>query len=173
MVEQNDTAVGIGCVDDQSIVSLKLGRGSIGIAVEAMQLADALCASGGDPQSLWLGPDRWLLVSESKSALAIIDHCEQKIRRCLYSAVDYSAALALFRVTGPGARTLLASGTGLDLRAEQFPIGTCSRTKLAQVAAIIVAVGPAHYDVYVDRSFESYLGNWLAESASILASYRN
>ncbi len=38
---------------------------------------------------------------------------------------------------------------------------------------MIVADAPEIYDVYVDRNYETYLANWLAESSSIFFSYRN
>ena len=43
------------------------------------------------------------------------------------------------------------------------------RTRFAQIAAIIAAEGPEPFEIYVDRSYEEYLGEWLRGSLSISA----
>jgi heterotetrameric sarcosine oxidase gamma subunit len=67
-------------------------------------------------------------------------------------------------------RDLLAADCGLDFRPQKFPVGTCCRTRLAQIAAIIAAERPEQFDIYVDRSYEAYFGDWLRDSLSIAAS---
>jgi heterotetrameric sarcosine oxidase gamma subunit len=173
VVDKVGNEVGIQRIDKQSIVSLKVIRNSIDSAREKLQLAKPLEFGGSDPRSLWLGPDRWLLISDTLSATAVIDSCKQALNDILHNAVDYSSGLAVTQITGPEARRLLATGTSLDLRPESFPVGSCCRTSLAQVAVVIVAQAPETYDVYVDRSYDTYLSEWLAESASIDFSYRN
>jgi sarcosine oxidase subunit gamma len=159
-------------MDNLSIVSLKVSRSAIDSARDRMQLANPREVAGSDPRSVWLGPDRWLLISDIRSATAIIDSCKQALNDIVHNAVDYSSGLAVTQIAGPGARRLLATGSGIDLRPESFPVGSCCRTRLAQVAAVIVAEAPETYDVYVDRSYGTYLSDWLAESASIDSSYR-
>jgi sarcosine oxidase subunit gamma len=158
-------------IENRSIVSLKISRSSLDPARERLQLAGSLQASGSDPQSLWLGPDRWLLVSDTMAPDVIVDSCKQALVGITHNAVDYSAGLAVFRLTGPEARQLLATGTGVDLRPTKFPTNSCCRTKLAQVAVVIVATAPQVLEVYVDRSLETYLADWIAESSSIYFSY--
>jgi heterotetrameric sarcosine oxidase gamma subunit len=101
----------------------------------------------------------------------MIDSCKQALAGILHNAVDYSAGLAVLRLTGSGTRQLLATGTGADLRSGHFPVNSCCRTRLAQVAAVIVVGNRDIFDVYVDRSYESYMTHWLAESSSICFSY--
>ncbi len=167
MAEQRNSDVSIERIDNLSIVSLKVSSKSVDSAANRMQLASPGSASGSDPRSLWFGPDRWLLVSSSMSAESMIKKCEEALADVLHNAVDNSAGLAVFRVAGPGARDLLAADCGLDFRSEKFPVGTCCRTQLAQIAAIITAEGPEQFDIYVDRSYEVYLGDWLRDSLSI------
>ncbi len=169
MAEQNNSGVGIERIENLSIVSLKVSRKSLDSAIDGLQLAAPLRASGSDPRSLWFGPDRWLLVSDSKSADSMVEECEKSLADVLHNAVDYSDGLAAFRLTGTGARDLLAAGCGIDFRDEKFPVGNCCRTRFAQVAAIIAADGPERFDIYVDRSYEKYLGDWLRDSLGILA----
>jgi heterotetrameric sarcosine oxidase gamma subunit len=171
MVDDVDNDLGIERVDNRSIVSLKVSRNSIDIARDRLQLAKPSEIAGSDPRSLWLGPDRWLLISDTRSATAIIDSCKEALDDILHNAVDYSSGLVVTQIYGSKARRLLATGTGIDLRPKSFPVGSCCRTRLAQVAAVIVAETPLSYDVYVDRSFDRYLSDWLAESASIDRSF--
>jgi heterotetrameric sarcosine oxidase gamma subunit len=167
--DQGYSGVSIERIDKLSIVSLRVARKSLERARDIMQLAPPLCVTGGEPRSLWLGPDRWLLVSDSTTAVAIVRNCEETLAGILHNAVDNSAALTAFRISGPGVRDLLASGCGIDFRAQQFPAGNCCRTHLAQIAAVIVAETREQFDVYVDRSYETYLNDWLGDAASICA----
>ncbi len=101
------------------------------------------------------------------SADSLVKKCQEALADVLHNAVDNSAGLAVFRVAGPGARDLLAADCGLDFRSDKFPVGKCCRTQFAQIAAIITAEGPEQFDIYVDRSYEAYLGEWLRDSLSI------
>ncbi len=169
MAEQYDSQVSIERIENLSIVSLKVSSKSLESARNSLQLASPASTSNGDPRSLWIGPDRWLLVSDSKSADSMVEECEKSLADVLHNAVDNSAGLAVFRLTGPGARDLLAAGCGIDFRDERFKAGNCCRTRFAQIAAVIVAEGPEQFDIYVDRSYEVYLGDWLRDSLSISA----
>jgi sarcosine oxidase subunit gamma len=99
----------------------------------------------------------------------LIEKCEDALSEVLHNAVDNSSGLAVFRIVGPGARDLLAAGCGIDFRAKKFPVGDCCRTRFAQIAAVIAADDAEHFDIYVDRSYEGYLDEWLRDSLSISA----
>ena len=172
MAEQNNSGVSIERIDDLSIVSLKVSSKSLDSAIDGLQLAAPLHASGSDPRSLWIGPDRWLIVSSSMSADLLVKRCEETLADALHNAVDNSAGLAVFRLTGTGARNLLAAGCGIDFRDKEFPVGSCCRTRFAQIAAIIAAVAPEQFDMYVDLSYEKYLSNWLSDTSGILEGTR-
>jgi sarcosine oxidase subunit gamma len=155
-----------------SIVSLKVVKTKLDAAREKLRLAPAMRASGDSLRSLWFGPDRWLLVSDTMTPDAIIDSCNQALDGILHNAVDYSAGLAVMRLAGSDARQVLATGTGVDLRPANFPVDTCCRIRLAQIAAVLVADAPESFELYVDRSYASYLSDWLTESSSVYFSYR-
>ena len=162
VLEQFNNGVSIEQLEILSIVSLKVSRTSSDVAQERL-------ATASEPKCLWHGPDRCLLVSDSITADSLVNKCQETLADILHHAVDNSAGLALFRLVGPGVRDLLAAGCGLDFRAGRFSVGTCCRTRLAQIAAVISAEGPEQFDVYVDRSYEEYLGAWLSDSLSIAA----
>lgn len=167
MADQIDSGVKIERVANLSIVSLKIARKSLESARDRLKLASPLHAAGTDPESLWLGPDRWLLVSDSTTPNAIVRNCDERLTGILHNAVDYSAGLAVLRLIGPNARQLLASGSGMDSRSASFPSRSCCRTRLAQIAAVIVAGSLGHFDIYVDRSYATYLEDWLVDTSGI------
>ena len=123
MAEQSNNGVSIERIEDLSIISLKVSRKSPDYARDKLQLASPLCIAGRDPRSIWLGPYQWLLVSSSTTADSIVKNCEEALAGILYNAVDYSAALTVFRIVDPDAGQMLASGSGIDFRPEKFPVG--------------------------------------------------
>lgn len=114
-------------------------------------------------KSLWYGPDQCLLVSDTLLADAIINDCSGTLVNHLHNAVEYSSGLAVFRLTGANARELLAADCGVDFRPSKFTVGSCCRTRFAQIPAVISAEGPDHFDVYVDRSYENFLSDWMCD----------
>ena len=167
MVDQHNKGVSIERIEDLSIVSLKVSGKSLESARDRLQLASPLSAAGEDPRSLWLGPDRWLLVSNSTAPDSIVKHCNETLAEILHNAVDYSAGLVALRIAGPNAGQILATGSGFDFRPGKFLVGTCCRTRLAQIAAVIVAETPEQFDIYVDRSYGTYLDAWLGDASSL------
>lgn len=152
---------------DRSLVSLRVSRQAADNAVRRLDLAPPLCTAGEDPQSLWLGPDHWLLVGRGQPASAMIERCATGLSGMLHNAVDQSAAYSVLRIEGRKAREVLASGSGLDFRADRFPRGGCRPTRLAQIAAVIVAAGTDAFELYVDRGYAKYLHDWLEDSIAI------
>ena len=169
MVEAGNNNVSIDRIGNPSIISLRVSRKMLGGARDNLQLASPSGTSNGDPRSLWIGPDHWLLVSNSTTPDSIVSDCKESLGEAVYNAVDYSAALSVLRITGANAGELLATGSGLDFRPDKFPIGMCCRTRLAQIAAVIVRETAEQFDVYIDRSYGTYLLDWLNEASSISA----
>ena len=152
---------------DRALISLRVSRRAADDARRRLGLAARLCVAGQDPQSLWLAPDHWLLVGWRQTASIIIEECDARLSGLLYNAVDQSAGYAVLRIGGSGARELLASGAGLDFRKRSFPKGGCQRTRLAQIAVIVVATGMDEFELYVDRGYEKYLSDWLEDGVVI------
>ena len=107
------------------------------------------------------------LHSWRQTASIIIEQCDARLSGLLYNAVDQSAGYAVLRIGGSGARELLASGAGLDFRKRSFRNGGCRRTRLAQIAVIIVATRTDDFELYVDRGYEKYLSDWLEDGVVI------
>lgn len=157
----------IDSATDRSLVSLRALSAASDEVRKRLDLAPPLCAAGEDPQSLWLGPAHWLLVGWRFPASALIERCSAGLAGLLHNAVDQSAAYAVLRIEGRGADEVLASGTGLDFRRRHFPLHGCRPTRLAQVPAVVVAVGADAFELYVDRGYGQYLLDWLEDSLAI------
>ena len=154
-------------INGRSIVRLRVrpkGADAAGTALKLPQ--QPLQWHGADPAACWLGPDQWLLTSDSKSAEDIIAHIDATLPGQLYAATDMSSHYVCFSLSGPAARTVLAMGCGIDMHASAFVTGQCVRTHFANVLLLIVAVEDNHFDLYLDRSHSRYLNDWLANSGA-------
>lgn len=160
----DDGGVRIERIERRAIVSLTVSRASIDEARRRLMLAAPLRTAGSDPASVWLAPNRWLLLSDERTADSLIAHCESALDELVHCAVDQSAAHAIFRLVGAGVRDLLARGCGVDIRPTRFRVDACCRTRLAQIAAVLVACEGKGFECYVERSLADYLEAWLQDS---------
>ena len=152
-------------IDGRSIVRLRVRPRGADAAGKTLQLPQqALHWRGGDPATYWLGPDQWLLTSDTKPAKDIISHIDRTLSGQLYAATDMSSQYVCFSLRGRAARTVLAMGCGIDMHRSAFMTGQCIRTHFANVALFIVAVDDNNFDLYVDRSHARYLSNWLVSA---------
>jgi sarcosine oxidase subunit gamma len=112
----------------------------------------------------WLGPDEWLLTSESRDPEATVEALRAELAGQHSSVVDLSAARRVFRVAGPRAADVLAKGTTIDLHPRVFGPERCAQTQVGKATVLIVRPGVTPvFDVYVARSFADYLRRWLVE----------
>lgn len=149
-------------IDGRSIVRLRVRPRGADAAEKALQLPqEAIHSQHGDPMACWIGPDQWLLTSENKPVAEILEYIEGALSGQLYAATNMSSGYACFAISGPAARIALAMGCGIDTHESALTAGRCVRTRFAQVPLIIVATGNSDFDLYVDRSYENYLQDWL------------
>ena len=152
-------------INGRSMVQLRVRPNGADAACKALQLPqDVLQWRGEDPAACWLGPDLWLLTSDTKPAEDILSHIDRRLSGQLYAATDMSSHYVCFALRGPAARTVLAMGCGIDMHANAFMTGQCVRTHFANVLLLIVAVGDNYFDLYVDRSHSRHLNDWLVNS---------
>ncbi len=97
---------------------------------------------------LWLGPDEWLVLGGRETDYEI--------------ACDVSANRVVFELSGPDARTVLAAGTAIDLRA--LEPGRCAQTLLARAQVILQCTAVDTYRIFVRPSFAAYLTDWLEDA---------
>ena len=151
-------------IDDRSVVRLRVRPHSADAVAEALQLPEAQRWCGEDPAVYWLGPDQWLLTSDSQSPTVLIRMVDSKLSGQLCVATDISSSNVCYAFKGPAARTVLAMGCGIDLHKSAFTAGQCVRTRFANVQLFIVCVKSDNFDLYADRSHDRYLNDWLMKS---------
>jgi sarcosine oxidase subunit gamma len=157
-----EVAILAGHGEHRALVRLRVRMQDAARAAAALLLpVEPLASAGQDPVALWMSPDQWLLVSESASAADVMNRCGKALGDILHNATDASDALACFLVEGPGARDLLATGSGVDFDDRAFPPGRCVRTRFAKLAVVVHAVGAERFELIFDRSAAQYLEQWL------------
>lgn len=160
-----DLEIEHGAPPRPAIVRLRVALPSAALAAGALALPRAACtADFGDPQRLWIGPDQWLLASTTQTADSLIALCARALVGVRHHAVDASAAFDRIVLRGEAARTLLAMGCGLDLRA--LDPGACVRTRLARIPTVIVSRDLRSVELLVDRSHGGYLARWFVRAAT-------
>ena len=129
-------------------------------------------AAGNDGVGvLWLGPDEWLVTCNADHEAALLRSLGNALAGIHAAVTDVTDTRTVTRVSGPGAREVLATGCTLDLHPRVFAAGHVAQSTLAkaevilhQTAADDAADGPA-YEIYVLRSFADYLWRWLEDAA--------
>ena len=114
--------------------------------------------SAGTTHALWLGPDEWLLFSETPPLVP--GPAENS-----HALVDIGHRQAGFRVAGQQAATALNAGCPLDLDLAVFPVGACTRTVFGKAEIVLWRVAPEMFHVEAARSFVPYVVALLREAA--------
>jgi sarcosine oxidase subunit gamma len=122
---------------------------------------------GGEVRVLALGPTEWWAVSDRIEGGKLRPELERHTGWEGVAVVDLSCAVKGIRLEGSAVRRLLAKGCGLDLDPTRFAAGRCTRTRLAQLAVVIDCTDSSpHFDLYVGRSYLTYLKAWLLDAAA-------
>lgn len=121
----------------------------------------------GSVRALCLGPGEWLVLSHEHAASQLREQSGSDLAEQGIAMIDLSDGIAAFDVSGPLAREVLSKGCGLDFHPSVFRIGHCARTRFAQVPLVIdLANESPCFDLYVARSYLSYLSSWLTDAAA-------
>jgi len=110
--------------------------------------------------ALWLGPDEWLLISETRDIAA-----ELRPVQALHSAVDISHRNVAIAVAGERAAECLSGACPQNLNDDVFPVGACSRTVLGKIEIVLWRTGGHAFRVECWRSFSPYAFALLSSSA--------
>lgn len=125
--------------------------------------------TSGDTAILWLGPDEWLLVSDTSPAATLLPPLQAALAGRHAGLIDLGAARAVREIGGTGARDLLARGCAIDLHPRRFGPGRCAQTLLARTQILLHQTDAAPtFRLFVRPSFAAYLDLWLADAKSLL-----
>jgi sarcosine oxidase, subunit gamma len=129
-------------------------------------MPEAACRaeSAAGRAALWLGPDERLLLAPDGSEETVAAGLGKALAGLPHSLVDVSHRQVALAVTGAAARDLLASGCPLDLDAEAFPVGMCTRTVFARAEVVLWRRSAEEYHLETGRSFSGYVLGWLKEA---------
>lgn len=121
--------------------------------------------SATDVTVLWLGPDEWLVLTPPGDETALAAALRAALGDLHAAVTDVTGNRALFRLSGPDARLVLAKGCGLDLHPRAFTPGRCAQTILARAGVILRQVDEVPtYDILPRRSFGDYVWSWLCDA---------
>ncbi|QUJ77277.1 sarcosine oxidase subunit gamma [Sulfitobacter albidus] len=110
----------------------------------------------GDLSLAWMSSDELLLICPHMQALDRTQQLADELRDFHALAVNVSDARALFEVSGPHAREVLAKLAPVDLAPGQFGPGDMRRTRLAQAAAALWMPAPDVFRIICFRSVAQY-----------------
>ncbi len=89
----------------------------------------------GDSGLCWMSPDELLVLCPYGEVETRLDALTTRLGDMFALAVNVSDARALFRVSGPSAREVLAKLCPVDMSPQAFTPGMFRRTRMAQVPA--------------------------------------
>lgn len=146
---------------------------SLAAPVWGAGFAETACRAlvAGSRATLWLGPDEYLLLDFAAGSHAedekrsIAGALEDSMAACPHALVDISHRQFGLEVSGSHACTILSGACPLDLDADAFPIGMCTRTVLAKADIVLWRTRADAFHLEVWRSFSGYVGALLAEIA--------
>lgn len=165
---------GLAQVEDsglQGMITLRgdLASDTLKAAVKAATGADvpasghvSLSAEGG---VAWMSPDELLLLVPYVVVDAKVADLAEALKGEHALAVNVSDARGVFRLSGDGAREVLAKICPVDMSAEAFKPGQFRRTRMAQVAAAFWLDDDGAFHIVCFRSVAAYVFNLLSVSA--------
>lgn len=140
-----------------------------GIGMDLPESTDTV-ASSGTHTVLWLGPDRWWLVSLPEMASALEGDLNTALNGQAIAVTDVSHGWTAVRIGGEAARDLLAKLCSLDLHPRSFKPGSCVQTELRGFYVVLHAVDETpRFDLFLPRSYAVSMWEWLVDAAAEFA----
>ena len=124
--------------------------------------------------SLWLGPNEWLLDSNSEIPK---DTNTYELEQVLFdnisntnlgSVTNVTDHFTIFKLSGSNIFEVLSKGSPFDFSSENFGDNKVVQTIVNHVDVIIHRKSANDVDLYVRRSFAGYLWDWLKDSAKLV-----
>jgi len=115
-------------------------------------------ANVGDKGGLaWMSPDELLVMCPYASVSGTLAKMQKSFSKTHALAVNVSDARAVFEVSGPNAREVMAKLTPVDLSPEEFAPGMFRRSRLAQVPAAFWMSNADAFRIICFRSAADYV----------------
>ena len=114
----------------------------------------------------WMSPDELLLMCPYDQAPGKVADLEKALAGAHSLAVNVSDARAMFAVSGPAAREVLAKLCPVDLSPDAFKPGMFRRTRMAQVPAAFWMDDEGTFRIICFRSVAEYVFGLLKAAAA-------
>jgi len=119
----------------------------------------------GNTACCWMSPDELLLLLPYDAVSGALADIASSLAASHHLAVDVSDARAVFRVTGPLLREVLAKLTPADVSPAMLSSGQLRRTRLGQVPAAFYLRDAETVEIICFRSVAQYVFDLLANAA--------
>jgi sarcosine oxidase subunit gamma len=165
---------GLATIADQGLTGMITLRGDLASAgiKAAVKSATGLdvpaqrqALMGKGTAALWMSPDELLLLCPYAEVGERLAGIEAALKGQHFLAVNVSDARTFLRISGYGAREVLAKVCPVDLSPEGFTPGMFRRTRMAQVPAAIWMEEDESFRVICFRSVARYVFDLLGVAA--------
>ena len=119
----------------------------------------------GENGICWMSPDELLILCPYPEVATKLNELVSGLGDAHALAVDVSDARAVFQVSGPHAREVMAKLAPVDLSPEAFKPGMFRRTRLAQVAGAFRMFDADSFEIICFRSAGQYVFDLLKIAA--------
>jgi len=137
-------------------------KGAAGVDVPGPGQAAMNGASG----IAWMSPDELLVLCPYADVAAVLKKMHTALEGSHALAVNVSDARAVFDLSGPRAREVLAKLVPVDLAPNQFTPGMFRRTRMAQIPAAFWLQGDETFRIVTFRSTAQYAFDLLKTAAT-------
>jgi sarcosine oxidase subunit gamma len=120
---------------------------------------------GKSGRAAWMSPDELLLIVDYPKAGENVAALNAALAGEHALVVNVSDARAVFRVTGPRCREVMAKLTPANVATDAFAPGQWRRTRLAQVAAAFHMPDAESFEIVCFRSVAQYMFDLLSNAA--------
>ena len=114
----------------------------------------------------WAAPYEWILAIAVGADTGQVENLSQGFSGLPSAATVITDSRVLLKLSGTGARRLLAMGSGVDYHPCAFKAGTGVTTKLAGITAMVFQPEEDTFLVFVDRSHADYFWAWIKDVTS-------
>ncbi|MBM1688876.1 sarcosine oxidase subunit gamma [Sulfitobacter geojensis] len=115
------------------------------------------CATEGSGGMAWMSPDEVLILCDYDTVLDRLADLQGKLAKHHALAVNVSDARAMFQITGPHVREVMAKLSPVDMHPDQFTGTMFRRTRIAQVPAAFWMPDDQTVQIICFRSVAQYV----------------
>jgi sarcosine oxidase subunit gamma len=119
----------------------------------------------GEAGATWMSPDELLLMVPHSDALGTVETLNAALNGTHFLAANVSDARAVFEVSGPYARDVMAKLAPVDFAPDAFEMGIFRRSRMAQVPAAFWMSDEDAFRVVCFRSVGGYMFDLLSVAA--------